>query len=245
MIVDLVMLTIIGCVLEGLATKMSGLVFKACPSFTFSFLIVFIAVVRWHGWGLIIIPLLPIATIVGGQFNDIPYLSAVYGWQIYLSSVIALLPIGLNIIFFKKYGTKKVVLNNFAVIGLLFLGYLLYMLIFNMSYRIMTSGNPIVMGSIPYEAMLYDTEKEEMYSATVNLCYYVERTFIYNLFGLIIAFVGIFILRSQGVVNYVIDKLIDDKKNAELDKLDEENFKVLESDETMEAEVSESINKDS
>ena len=49
---------------------------------------------------------------------------------------------------------------------------------------------------------------------------------IYNLFGLAVSVIGALILRSQGVVNNVVDKLIEDKQNAEMLKKDAEEFKV-------------------
>lgn len=229
------MLFVIGGVLEGLATKMSGLIFRIAPSFTFAFLIMFLAVMRWNAWGLLLAPLLPAANLLGGIFNDIPYLAAIYkndGWQMYLSGVIALLVIAVNIIFYKKFGTKKVMLNIYAVIGLLILDYLLYNEVFKMAYRTMTSGNPFFVGKIPFDAMIYDEEIDDLVLTPVNLCRYVEHIGIYNIFGLAVAFVGVFILRSQGVVNNVVDKLIEDKKNAELDRLDAENFTIKALDET-------------
>lgn len=244
MLLDLVMLTVLGCLLEGLATKMSGLVFKAAPSFTFTFLITFIAVMRWNWKGLFIIPLLVGATILGGRYNDLPYLAAIYDWRIYVAGCVALLTLGLNSIFYKKFGTKRVMINIIAVIGLVVLDYALYSIVFKFMYRILCSGNPFVMGSIPFEALHYNADTEEYFTQIDNLCFYVEQTAIYNMFGLVVTFVGIFILRSQGVVNNVVDKLIEDKKakeeiqNAEKfeipDALDEE---VAENDESKKSSI--------
>jgi hypothetical protein len=54
------------------------------------------------------------------------------------------------------------------------------------------------------------TQNEYVYYA-----YYIEQGFIYNLFGLIVCFVGSFIFRSQGIINNAVDKLVDDKKLAD------------------------------
>ena len=54
------------------------------------------------------------------------------------------------------------------------------------------------------------TQNEYVYYA-----YYIEQGFIYNLFGLVVCFVGTFIFRSQGIINNAVDKLVDDKKMAD------------------------------
>jgi hypothetical protein len=50
------------------------------------------------------------------------------------------------------------------------------------------------------------------------LCKYGENVYVYNLLSLVVTIVGIFILRSQGIVCNVKQRFIDDKKNAELDE---------------------------
>jgi DNA-binding transcriptional MerR regulator len=57
---------------------------------------------------------------------------------------------------------------------------------------------------------------------------------------LAIAVVGILILRSQGVATNVVEKLVDDKKNAELDAKDR-HFRIeeIEEEKDMKNEMSE------
>ena len=226
MVIDLLILTVIGFALEAFVTKMAGMVFSAAPTFTFSFLIIFIAVTRWNLWGLILVPILPLATLLGGHFNDLPYLAAVYDWRIYLSCVIAFLFLGLNVILFKKNGTKKTINNTFLLILMVLIDFLLFTGLQIYLYRWMTSGNPFSVGNIPFEAKMHIDGSDEASDVIVNLCSYVEHEFVYNLFGLAITFVGLFVLRSQGVVNNVVDKFIDDKKQAELEKASYEKLNI-------------------
>ena len=103
MVIDLLVLTVIGCILEGLVSRFIGFLLDAAPTITFSLLIVFIAVARWKLWGLIPIPFLVMSTILGGHFSEISYYAAFYSfsnWQLILSMTIGLLAIGLNIILF-------------------------------------------------------------------------------------------------------------------------------------------------
>jgi hypothetical protein len=51
-----------------------------------------------------------------------------------------------------------------------------------------------------------------------NYCQYIEQGFLYNLFGLAVAAIGVFVLRSQGVIVNAVDKLIDDKKLVEAEE---------------------------
>ena len=88
MIVDLVMLAVIGFILEFLCVKFSGTVLYAAPSVTIALLIAFIAVTRWNLWGLLICPVLALATLGGGSQIEISYMSAVYDYKLYISMII-------------------------------------------------------------------------------------------------------------------------------------------------------------
>ena len=220
--VDLTLLAIIGCLLEGLATGMSSFVFNGTPTFTFSLLIVFLAVARWNLWGLLLAPVLAIATIVGGNMGIIDRYAAVYNWKIYISTTLGLITVGLNVIFFKKFGTRKVINGTGTMFLLVAFNYLTYSLVNFLSYRLLCSGTLAHSGiDLFYYTVIENGVKLQK---CVNLCLYGESAFVYNLFGLAVIVIGLLVLRSQGVVNNVVDKLIDDKKNAELDRQMESNF---------------------
>ena len=217
MAIDLTVLILIGGLLEGLSAMFGPLVFFSTPTTYISMLIVFIAVIRWNLWGLITIPFLTICTIIGGVNGQIDTFKAFYnfgytGWQAYVSMIFGMLFIGIDVIFFKKFSTKKVMHNNFAVIGLGILNYVLYNAVFLVAFRLLTSGGDLLHSGV----ILYDLGSK----GTQNLCGYGESGFVSNLFSLAVMVVGTFILRSQGVATNVVEKLLDDKYNAELNELD-------------------------
>jgi|GEM_PF-1895739 len=220
--VDLLLLAVIGSLLEGFVTAISGLVFNGVPTFTFSLLIVSLAVVRWNLWGLLLAPILALATVIGGGFNMVERYSLVYDWRIYISSLLGLLTVGLNVIFYKKYTTKKIVNNNWYMVLLVIMNYVTFSIVSFLMYRLLCSGTLAHSGNIPYIHQYY--EEEQLVTDTYNLCAFAENAFVYNIFGLAVSIVGLFILRSQNVVNNVVDKLVEDKKNAELNRYTDEHF---------------------
>lgn len=219
MLTDLLMLAVLGALLEGIATALSGMALQCPPSFTISFLVLFVAIARWNLWGLTIAPILVVGTILGGKNNFYDAMAAMYDWRLYVSALVGLLTLGLNVIIFKKNGTKKSILNNWLLVVMILCNYVIYNLIQGATYWLCTRN---VNGQI-----LYDTGKK-----VINICQWAINGYAYNLMGLAFAFVGVIILRSQGVVNNVIDKLIDDKKNAELQRqIENGEFDFGESDE--------------
>ena len=117
---DLFLLALFGCILEFLVTRFGGIMLGT-PTITISFLITILAVIRWNLWGLAVIPVLVLATILGGSFCDIGQYRAFYrfggefncGLAVYISTMLGLSSIGLDVILYKKIGTKKAVKNPF------------------------------------------------------------------------------------------------------------------------------------
>lgn len=214
-------------------TKFGGIMLGT-PTITISFLITLIAVIRWNLWGLIIVPLLVLATILGGSFADYGQFRAFYsfggtydycGTAVYVSTVIGLFSIGLDVILFKKIGTKKIVKSPLALIGICAANYLIFNLIQLIVFRLMTTQSLLNQVSIIYVGENGET----------NIALGIEAGIVKNLLALAIAVVGILILRSQGVITNVVDKLVDDKINAELDAKDR-NFRIADVEEEKEME---------
>ena len=85
-------------------------------------------------------------------------------------------------------------------------------------YRLCCSGTLLNSGVIIY---YYDhVENGITTRVSENLCRYGESTFIYNLLGLAVLIIGVFILRSQGIVCDRKQKFVEDKINADLDRED-------------------------
>lgn len=217
MLLDLVALTLIGCLLEGLISKFIGLALDAAPTITVSLLVVFMAVVRWNLWGLIPIPFLAYASIIGGHFSDLSYFRAFYAldnWQLYLSTVIGLASIGINVVFFRNHKTQKVIGTLWMCMLLVILNYLLYSALQFMFYRLFTSGSLTSQAMIEY-SYLVKQEDGTSVEKLINLSNYGEHGVIYNTFGLAVAIIGTLVFRSQGVLVNAFDKLVSDKKRQE------------------------------
>lgn len=241
---DLFLLALFGCVLEVLVTKFGGIMLGT-PTITISFLIVILAIIRWNFWGLIIVPFLALATVLGGGWSDIGQYSAFYtlsgdygncGLAVFISTMIGLFTIGFDAILFRVKGTKTIIKNPLLLVGIILLNYLVLNLVQFLIFRLITAGTLTHSASIMYVG---NTGNE------FNLAFYGENGFIRNLLGLAIAVVGILILRSQGVATNVVEKLVDDKKNAELDAKDR-HFRIEEAEEEkdMKNEMSESAEED-
>ena len=220
MVIDLIILSVIGFVLEMLLIRfLPGLVLPGTAFIFTSMLVMFMAVTRWNLWGLIIIPIICLAPMVGGTWMDAQRLRDIYSfqydWQLYVSMVIGYLSLGVNVFFYKK-NTKKIISSPFKMIGLVLLDYILFSIIQFIAYRLLTCN-----GNILHRGQLLNSLGED------KICEYIEGGMLYNLFGLTITVVGLLILRSQGAVSNVKQKLIDDKKNAELDIIDL-NFRIEE-----------------
>ncbi|MCR5349995.1 MAG: hypothetical protein K6E20_03285 [Acholeplasmatales bacterium] len=239
MIFDLATLLIVGFILEIICVKFGTTVFFGTPFMCITFLITFIAVVRWNLWGLMIVPLLALATIIGGRWSELPYLAHVYDYKAYISIVLGLSTIGINSIFFIKFGTDKITVSFLKIVGLLLLDYVTFTIIQFISYRLMTSHSLLESGKIIYEY----TNKNDV-TKSYNLCNYGENGFVYNLFALIAGIVGTLVLRSQGVVCNAKQKSVEDRKNAELDRLDRENFTIEDAVNTDESDGETESDKD-
>lgn len=226
MLVDLLLLTIIGCLLEGFASAISTIVFVGTPSFTFALLITFIAVCRWNLWGLLVIPFMALANMIGGMNSQLDYLGKVYDWRFMLSSALGLTTVGLNVVFFKRKGTNQIINSQGGLAGLIIMDYLLYSTIQFLVYRLLTSGTILHNGEILYEYMKYIPETETLKPTTVNLCLFGENALVYNLFGLAVTFLGLYVLRSQGVVDNVIDKLKRDREEMQLSRINNDDFSI-------------------
>lgn len=228
---DLVVLTVIGFILEVLSIKFGGEVLDGAPTAFITLLIMFIAIVRWNAWGMVVAPFLALATLLGGKWSGYDYLSKVYDWRIYISTVAGLLSFGVDAIIFKKKGTREIVSSAWLLLILL-MNSILFLVIQIGLYRLLTSGDLIHMGEIIFESR-YDDVGE------VNLCAYGESGLVFDLLGIAVLYIGTYILRSQGVICNAIDRLVEDKKNAELNRLDTQ-FTISEAEDSEKNQTDES-----
>lgn len=219
MAIDLIMMLVIGVVLDILLTKFAVVVLGeyVMPASLVSMLIVFIAVARWNGYGLIISPLVSLGVVIGGCWLG-GYYNAVYSlatdWQFYVSIVLGYLSFGVNILFYKRVGTKKIINETWKLLLLLLLDYVLFCGVQYLSYTLLVLGKDAE--TFVYSYVSSGTKE------VVQLQIFIkpQSGFIYNLIALIILTVGTLIFRSQGIVCNVKQKFIDDKRNALLDEED-------------------------
>ena len=224
MFVDLLLLASIGFILELLVVKFSGLVLYAAPSVTIALLIVFIAVARWNLWGLLICPLLALATLIGGQKIELSYIAAVYDYKMYISILFGYCGLALNVIFFKKFTTNRVI-KGASFIGLIVLDYVAFCALQTLSYYLLCVISQDS-GLFTYQVVENGVAKD----ITTNIQHFGMGGFAYNLFGFIILFVGGLVSRSQGILRNRAHQFIDDKENAELMARDK-NFRIEEAEE--------------
>ena len=179
---DLLMLTVIGGILEVFSVKFGAFVFNGAPFVCISLLIVFLAVVRWNFWGLLVVPIMALTAMLGGMWTDLPYVKAVYGWQMYLSTAIGLCFVSLNSIIFIKFGANKIVSSPVLLVLMMIVDYLIVCIVQFMAYRLFTSGSLMQMANVPLT--YYDNSEKA--NVTVNVCKYGEERLVYNLFGFIV-----------------------------------------------------------
>ncbi len=229
MLIDLAMITVIGCILEGAVSYMSGLVLNAAPTISISLLIVLLALARWNQWGLLTVPFLALATIIGGRLGPVPYFKAAYEWRAYISIVIGLLFTGLSVIVFKTKGTKMLK-NNYMIVLYVIANYIIYNLAQVLTYELLCLifKSPDGWNLVTYTSYAKNEAGEVV---TTNVSNFMINGFIYNLFGLIVAIVGGIVLRAQGAFGNVAEKLLEDKRLAEEIRKNDEEFFIPDLDE--------------
>lgn len=221
MVQDLILLTVLGVLLEGLTERFASTILSGTPTIAFALFIVFFAVTRWKLWGLIIVPFLALSTWLGGSLGEIKYLADAYDWRVFIAEMCGLATVGINVVFYRNHKTQSIIATPWKLVLIIILDYVLYCVVHFVVYRLISSGNLLKMseigdyytvsrGKIVDGENVITTQKEYIYYA-----YYIEQGFIYNLFGLAVCFVGSFIFRSQGIINNAVDKLVDDKKMAD------------------------------
>jgi hypothetical protein len=135
----------------------------------------------------------------------------------YISSLAGLSMIGLNSILFIKFKTKKIINNMGLLIILIIVDYILVCGVQLFVYGLSTIGEGPMHFYSELDGELHD------------LRFVGEFGVAYNTFGLFALGVGAFVLRSQGILCNAKERILEDKKNAELDRKFE-NFSIEESD---------------
>lgn len=193
MLVDLAILGVIGIIVEAIGIyAFNAMLTCVMMSTAFSLLIMFAATTRWGWKGLILAPILALATILCGRFlNPRVTYRINYDWKLYIATVFQLLSVSFNILWFKKikdeYQTTKSIQLTF---GLCAIDCIISLLVLSLVYLILAKK------------------------------FLLLSFIIWNAFGYAILFVGAFILSRQNILVNIKKDLIrkeQDRKEAEAD----------------------------
>ncbi len=193
MLVDLAILGVIGIIVEAIGIyAFNAMLTCMMMSTAFSLLIMFAATTRWGWKGLILAPILALATILCGRFlNPRVTYRINYDWKLYIATVFQLLSVSFNILWFKKikdeYQTTKSIQLTF---GLCAIDCIISLLVLSLVYLILAKK------------------------------FLLLSFIIWNAFGYAILFVGAFILSRQNILVNIKKDLIrkeQDRKEAEAD----------------------------
>ncbi len=200
MCIDLLMLCIIGIVLEALGTFFVNYMYiGAYPTMVVSLLITMLAIVRWGWKGLIVIPFCALGNLIGGQFFVFNQQGmGKYNWKEFLSCLIGLSTLALNLIPFHHYKTNNLLQNKkwFLPVAIL-LNFIIFEIARGMVYGYIVQGDN---GYILRNAMGYDVT------------------------GVVITLVmGILLNRQKIMLNFE-EKLEADRLRAEEDRIAEAEY---------------------
>ena len=148
MVQDLVLLTVLGVLLEGLTERFASTILSGTPTIAFALFIVFFAVTRWKLWGLTVIPFLALSTWLGGSLGEIKYLADAYDWRVFVAEMCGLATVSVNVVFYRNHRTQSIITNTWKLILIIVVDYVLYCTVHFIVYRLITSGNLLKMSDI-------------------------------------------------------------------------------------------------
>ncbi|MDE5855617.1 MAG: hypothetical protein K2H06_01070 [Anaeroplasmataceae bacterium] len=200
MCIDLLMLCAIGIILEAVGTFFVNYMYVgAYPTTVVSLLITLLATIRWGWKGLIVIPVCALGNLIGGQFfvfrhENIGY----YNWKEFLSCLIGLSTLALNLIPFHRYKTNELLQNKKWVLPVMILvNVLIYELVRGIVYGYIVHGDN---GYILSNAIGFDVT------------------------GFVITLVMGLLLNRQKIMLNFKEKLEADKIRAEEDRIAEAEY---------------------
>ena len=114
MFVDLLTSAIIGILVEFLGVfVLNKLIYAMIIPFAISLLIMMVVTTRWGSWGLVIVPVLALSTVLSGRLiNPHEQFKLLYDWKLYISLIFSLSTFSLNYLWFKIFNDKKIGVNH-------------------------------------------------------------------------------------------------------------------------------------
>lgn len=204
MIIDLIVIGVVGSIIEALGIYIfNQMIYATIIASSFSLLIMLMATTRWGWKGLVLAPVLALATIIGGRyFVTNPDLRPNYDWKLYVAILFSLLAFAINIVWFNKKNYRQTYGKASNIFILVLIDILVSQLVLSIVYLILKQSFQLL-GFLAW-----------------------------NSFSYIILFVGAFALKGVGVMIDVKEDIIyhkemleDEKTSFNFDDEEEENSK--------------------
>ena len=204
MIIDLIIMGVIGFAIEALGIYIfNQMIYATIITSSFSLLMMLMATTRWGWKGLVLAPVLALATVISGKyFITNPNFRPNYDWQLYVAVLFSLLAFAVNVIWFKKKNYRQ----TYSKVSNIFILVLI----------------DIVVSQITL-SIVYLILKQT---------FQLFAFFAWNLFSFVVLFVGALALRAMGVmidvkenINYTKQMLEDERTSFNFDDEEEENSK--------------------
>ncbi len=140
MLIDLTLLIVIGVIVEAVGMVAFNTMINATLMTTAcSLLIMFISITRWNWKGLIVAPFLVLATWIGGRFfNPHQEYKDAYGVAMFISSLVSLLSLSINLLWFKYKNYKETFKSIRYTLLLCFIDILISQLSLSLVFMIFT-----------------------------------------------------------------------------------------------------------
>ena len=188
MAIDLITLTLIGCAVEVLGIFVfNKMLIASMITTSISLLIMMVATFRWGWKGLLISPILALATILSGLLIN-PHINyrQNYDWRLYLAVLAQLLSVSVNLLWFKKVKDEKETTSKLqSLFALCAIDCVVSLFALSLVY-LLTAFKFQLLGFV-----------------------------VWNAFGYVILFVGSFILSRQGILVNIKKNLISQKHERE------------------------------
>jgi hypothetical protein len=190
MLIDLTILGLVGAIIEGVGAYSCFYSFAGhTPTTVVSLLTLFLAITRWNWCGLIIAPVLVFGNFIGAlsiDSGDWEQYKMIFNFHYYLSNLLAISTMSFIVILFKRNGTNNVIKSTGLLVGVNIGVFILYEVVRNASYWII-GGRYL-----------------EIFNAGV-----------FDLLALVILIVGCLIIRLQGSLSNVKDKILEANKERQ------------------------------
>lgn len=146
MFIDLLTSAIIGILVEFLGVfVLNKLIYAMIIPFAISLLIMMVVTTRWGSWGLMIVPVLALSTVLSGRLiNPHEQFKLLYDWKLYISLIFSLSTFSLNYLWFKIFKDKKIkqTMGTLSLLGVIDIIISTLMLV--LIYYMLTSQNLIM-----------------------------------------------------------------------------------------------------